>query len=39
VEANTISNYVEEEDSTTCPYGGMTKLDDKQKNMMPRNHA
>ncbi len=36
MEANTISNQVEEEDSTTCPDGGMTKSKDKEENMMPK---
>ncbi len=33
VEANTINNKVEEEDSTTCPYDGMMELDDEEENM------
>jgi hypothetical protein len=36
VEANTITSKVEEEDSTTCVDVGMTELDHKEKNMMPK---
>jgi hypothetical protein len=36
LEANIINNEVEEEDCETCPYGGMTKSDDEEENIMPK---
>jgi hypothetical protein len=36
MEANTISNKVEEKNFTTCPIGEMTKLDDEEKSMVPK---
>ncbi len=36
MEANTISNEMEEEDYETCPNGGMTQLNDKEDNTMPK---
>jgi hypothetical protein len=36
VEANTITNEVEKEDSTTCTNVGMMELDDEEKNMIPK---
>jgi hypothetical protein len=35
VEANTISNEVEEEDFVVCPNGEMTKLNDKKESTVP----
>ncbi len=36
MEANIITSEVEEEDSTTCTNARMTKLDDEDKNTMPK---
>jgi hypothetical protein len=36
VEANTISNKVEEEASVVCPNGGMMELNDKKESVVPK---
>ncbi len=39
MEANTISNEVEEENCETCWDGGMMELDDEEKMQCPRQNA